>query len=178
MPLIRLYARVSTEDQNVEQQAKYLEAWVARLPPEEKMVDGISVKEPWKIEKIIKDEESARIPLMARKKFLKTLEESKTGQMFQAIGIFKLDRLTRNFDDVATVERHFRENWEICKLKSAMDGEVNLASASGRCTFRFLMVVNCFEIENMLDRQKVGISRAKAEGKYTGGKVGRKWATP
>jgi DNA invertase Pin-like site-specific DNA recombinase len=172
MPKIRLYCRVSTEDQNVEQQAEYLENWVGRLP-----VDEIT-KEPWTIEKIVKDEESARIPLMERKKFLKTLEESKLGTMFDALGILKLDRLTRNWDDVAAVERHFRANWERCKLKSAMDGEVNLSTAPGRCSFRFFMVINCFEVENMMERQKIGIDRAKDEGKYKGGKKGRRWAKP
>ena len=41
--------------------------------------------------------------------------------------------------------------------------------------FRIKMAVNCHMPEDMLEKQAIGIARAKKEGKYKGGKVGRKW---
>jgi len=154
-----IYVRVSTEEQNVEQQANHLKEWCNR--------NG------YKVIKIIKDTESGRLNLIERKKFHKLLEASKTG-IYDAIVIFNIDRLTRNWDDVTLIERHFRENWETCKLKSISDS-IDLSNASGRLLFRMKMAFSCYMPEDMREKQRVGIDRAKAEGKYKGGKKGRKW---
>jgi DNA invertase Pin-like site-specific DNA recombinase len=37
------------------------------------------------------------------------------------------------------------------------------------------MVMACFMPEQLRERQRVGIERAKKEGKMRGGKKGRKW---
>ncbi len=41
--------------------------------------------------------------------------------------------------------------------------------------FRIKMAVQCYMPEDMFEKQKVGIERAKAEGKFKGGKRGRTW---
>ena len=157
---VALYARVSTDEQNVAQQAKFLQEY--------------AIRNGFEIAQIIQDEESARIPLTSRKKFLKLLDDSLRG-VFDCVIVFKLDRLTRNWGDVSLVEKHFASNWDRCKLMSAYDS-VDLATAAGRLSFRFVMAIACYEVESMFERQRVGIDRAKAEGKFKGGKKGRTWA--
>ena len=154
---VSLYARVSTEYQNVEQQIKYLKNWFA--------------KNNYDIVKIVKDVESGRTPLIDRKRFKKLLDysiEHKT-----SIGIYNLDRLTRNWEDVVFIERFFRTNWSDCKLISTAD-EINLSNANGRFMFRVRMAVCCLMPEDMREKQRIGIERAKREGKYKGRKVGSK----
>jgi len=156
-----LYARVSTEDQNVKQQMNHLKEWAKR--------------NEYDVVKVIMDTESGIKPLIERKRFLRLLDESKTGCM-DAIGIVNLDRLTRNWEDVVFIEKHFCENWHICKLLSIGD-TIDLSNASGRFMFRMRMVVCCYMPEDMREKQRIGIDRAKKEGKYKGGKKGRSWKT-
>ena len=154
---IILYARVSTEDQNVDQQVEYMKKWFAR--------NG------YYIIKTIKDKESGRLPLTKRKRFLKALKQAQEEQI--PMGIYNLDRLTRNWDDVTLIEKHFRDNWEHCKLISTSDN-IDLSNSTGRFTFRVIMATSCLMPEKMREQQKIGIARAKKEGKYKGRKVGTK----
>ena len=156
---IALYARVSTEDQNVKQQMQHLKEWAKR--------------NEYNIVKVIMDTESGTKPLLQRKRFMKLLEQSTNGSM-DAIGIYNLDRLTRNWEDVVFIEKHFRENWDKCKLLSVSDN-IDLSNASGRFMFRMKMVVCCYMPEDMKEKQRIGIERAKRQGKYKGGKKGRTW---
>jgi len=150
-----IYARVSTADQNVKQQVKYLREWCA--------------KQGYQVYGSIADTESGRLPLTERKQFRKLLANPKA----DAIVVHKLDRLTRNWDDVTLIERHFRTHWNTCKLISAGD-PVDLSNAAGRFNFRVLMALNCYMPEDLVERQKVGIDRARRQGKYRGRKPGAK----
>lgn len=153
----KIYARVSTEDQHVNQMADYTLEFYKR--------------QGHIINKVVKDKESGRLPLIERKKFKKLLDESLLdGTEF--IGIQNLERLTRNWDDVVYIEKYFRENPKI-KLLSTADA-VDLSNASGRLLFRVRMAVSCFMPEDMREKQIVGIERAKKEGKYKGRKEGSK----
>lgn len=156
---VAIYCRVSTEDQNVKQQVKYTKKWFER--------------EGHEVIKIVKDEESGRLPLIERKRFRKLLNYSLQGD-FDILGIFNLDRLTRNWDDVTLIERHFRDNWDKCRLVSTSD-PIDLSNASGRLMFRIRMATSCYMPEDMIEKQRIGIDRAKKEGKYKGGKRGRSW---
>jgi len=150
---VAIYCRVSTEVQNVKQQIDYIKDWC--------------VKQGHVVTKIVSDEESGRLPLLQRKKFSKLLNESiLPDSNFEAIVIHNLDRITRNFDDVVVIEKHFRENWDKCKLISASDS-IDLSNASGRLSFRIRMSVSCYTPEDMMEKQRIGIDRAKREGKYT-----------
>ncbi len=150
---IAIYSRVSTEEQNVNQQAK-------------KLVEYAN-SQKWIIAKVIKDEESARKPLFERKKFLRLTKEL---DQYDAILVFNIDRLTRNWDDESKIEQLFSK----CNLIS-MSEPINLHNASGRLMFRVKMAVSCFMPEDMFEKQVIGIERAKKEGKYKGGKKGRTW---
>ena len=154
---INIYARVSTEDQNVSQQIKFLTKWFTQ--------------NNYLINKVVRDVESGLTPLIERKKFRKLLEHSKETKT--NIGIYNLDRLTRNWEDVVFIERWFRDNWNDCKLISTAD-EINLSNANGRFMFRVRMAVCCLMPEDMREKQIIGIERAKKEGKYKGRKKGSK----
>jgi len=153
-----LYARVSTEDQNVNQQMDYLKEWAKN--------------NSHNVVKVVKDIESGITPLVDRKRFRKLLDDSLNDAM-DAIAIVNLDRLTRNWEDVVFIENHFREHWETCKLISTGD-EINLSNANGRFMFRVRMAVCCYMPEDMREKQRIGIERAKLEGKYKGRKPGSK----
>lgn len=151
---VAIYARVSTEDQNVKQQAdklrKYAEA------------------QGWEVDRLIRDEETATIPLMERKQF-KWLLDHLHG--LDAVLVFNTDRLSRYWPDEPKIEDAFSNS---CTLLSMSDA-VDLSTASGRLMFRMKMAVGCYMPEDMREKQRIGIDRAKKEGKYTGGKKGRSW---
>ncbi len=150
---VTLYARVSTQDQNVDDKMRELRKWA-------KSNNHRIVHEVW-------DTESGTIDLKDRKKFLGILDNPKG----DALVVNKLDRITRNFDSVTYIEKYFRENWETFQLK-ALDFEVNLNNAVGRLMFRQLMALACYEPELMKERQRPGIERAKAAGQFKGRKKG------
>jgi DNA invertase Pin-like site-specific DNA recombinase len=126
----------------------------------------------YKIGKIVMDTESGRLPLLERKRFLKLLEQSNERES-DFLLIINLDRLTRNWEDVVFIEKFFRENWDHYKLHSVGDS-IDLSNASGRFTFRVRMAMCCYMPEDMIEKQKIGIERAKRQGKYTGRKKGSK----
>ena len=147
------YARVSSQEQDVDQQMKYLFEYCK--------------KNDYQISSAVYDKQSASVPLEQRKKFMQLLNNKKGDAML----VFNLDRLTRNWDSVTFIEKHFRENWEKYKLISTKD-DINLNSASGRAMFRMKMIMTCYMPEDMLEKQEIGIARAKAEGKFKGRKKG------
>jgi len=151
-----IYARTSTEtNQNVQQQMDYLRQWV--------------IKNDYEISSETYDQQSAKIDLKDRIKFINLLNNPKGN----ALLVFNLDRLTRNWDSVVFIEKYFRDNWKNYKLISTSD-EINLSNASGRLMFRIKLAVNCHMPEDMLEKQKIGIARAKLEGKFKGRKKGSK----
>ena len=144
---VTLYARVSTDHQNVDDKMYELRRWCITN-------NHRIVHEVW-------DTESGTIELKNRKKFIEILNNPKG----DAIVVNKIDRITRNFDSVTYIERYFRTNWDSFKL-IALDFPINLENATGRFMFRQMMAVACYEPELMKERQVSGIARAKAEGKF------------
>lgn len=84
--------------------------------------------------------------------------------------VVKLDRLARSV-------RHLGELLETLEAKGAglvilsMGGQqIDTTTATGKMMLNVMASVAQFEREMMLERQKEGIQKAKAEGKYTGRK--------
>jgi DNA invertase Pin-like site-specific DNA recombinase len=81
--------------------------------------------------------------------------------------VTKLDRLARS-------TQHLLEIAERVKSKRADLAILNLgadtSTATGRLMFTIIGSIGCFERELMLERQREGVLRAKAEGKYKGRK--------
>ena len=148
-----LYARVSTQDQNVDQQMRELRHWC--------------VKNGHRIVNEVYDKQSAKIELEERTEFMNLLKNPKGDGLL----IFNLDRLTRNWDSVTFIEKYFRDNWNNYKLISTGD-EINLENANGRLMFRIKLAINCQMPEDMLEKQKIGIARRQANGGYSGRKKG------
>lgn len=151
---VALYARVSSVDQNVDQQMLKLRQFAKA--------------QGWSVEVEVKDTESGRLPLSERRQFSELLTRL---ELLDAVVVFNIDRLTRFWPDQAVLEQAFRGN---CRLLSLSD-DIDLQTASGRLMFRLKMAVACYMPEDMREKQVVGIERAKKEGKYKGGRKGRKW---
>jgi DNA invertase Pin-like site-specific DNA recombinase len=81
--------------------------------------------------------------------------------------VTKLDRLARS-------TQHLLEIAERVKAKGADLHILNLGAdtntATGKLMFTVIGAIACFERELMLERQREGIAKAKAEGKYRGRK--------
>jgi DNA invertase Pin-like site-specific DNA recombinase len=81
--------------------------------------------------------------------------------------VTKLDRLARS-------TQHLLEIADRVKAKGADLSILNLgadtSTATGRLMFTVIGAVGAFERELMLERQREGVARAKAEGKYKGRK--------
>ena len=81
--------------------------------------------------------------------------------------VTKLDRLARS-------TQHLLEILDRVKGKGAGLNILNLGADSGSPTgkliYTVIAAISCFERELMLERQREGVARAKAEGKYKGRK--------
>ena len=153
-----LYARVSSLDSNVDQMVAEMVAWCDRHGHD--------------VASIIKDKESGRIPLSEREKFKDLISKIPFSDA-DGVLVLALDRVSRNWYDENVIEKAFASHWDTCKLVSCWD-RVDLDSASGRFMFRMQLNMACYEVERMFERQKIGIKRAKAEGKYKGRMQGSK----
>ncbi len=81
--------------------------------------------------------------------------------------VTKLDRLARNVVHLGQiVERIQAAGASLRILAMGLD----TSTATGKLMLNVLGAVAQFEREMMLERQREGIARAKAEGKYKGGK--------
>ena len=79
----------------------------------------------------------------------------------------KLDRLARSVADTVDIQKRLEaKNAGL----SILDMQVDTSTPSGRLQFNLFASIAQFEREVMLERQKVGIAKAKADGKYKGRK--------
>ena len=52
---------------------------------------------------------------------------------------------------------------------------IDFKTPYGRFMFRVKLAMNSFYVENLIEKIRIGVERAKKEGKYKGGKKGRTW---
>jgi DNA invertase Pin-like site-specific DNA recombinase len=84
-----------------------------------------------------------------------------------ALVVTKLDRLARSTQHLLEVaDRVKAKGADLCILNLGAD----TSTATGRLMFTVIGAVGCFERELMLERQREGIAKAKAEKKYKGRK--------
>ena len=152
---VTLYARVSTAHQDVDQQMRALRQW-------SRINNHRIVHEIWDIQ-------GATIPLTERIKFNEMLNNPKG----EGVAVFNLDRLSRHWADQPPIENYFKNNWDTFKLISLHD-EINLHNANGRLMFRIKFAINCQSVEDMKEKQRIGIDRALKEGKFKGRQKGAK----
>lgn len=79
----------------------------------------------------------------------------------------KLDRLARSVADTVKIQEQLEAKTAGLKI---LDMDIDTSTPSGRLQFNLFASIAQFEREVMLERQKVGIAKAKADGKYKGRK--------
>jgi DNA invertase Pin-like site-specific DNA recombinase len=79
--------------------------------------------------------------------------------------VTKLDRLARSLEHAILLERKISERGASLKV---LDPSIDTSQPIGRLLFNMIGAIAQFEREIMLERQREGIARAAAEGKYKG----------
>jgi DNA invertase Pin-like site-specific DNA recombinase len=79
--------------------------------------------------------------------------------------VCKLDRLARSIHDALAIVERLREKGASLKV---LDSPIDMTTPFGELLFSILAAIAQFERDLMLVRQKEGIARAKAAGKYAG----------
>jgi DNA invertase Pin-like site-specific DNA recombinase len=79
--------------------------------------------------------------------------------------VTKLDRLARSMADLIDISKRIEKKKAGLRILSM---QLDTATANGRLMMNVLSSVAQFERELMLERQREGIAKAKADGKYKG----------
>ncbi len=152
MTRVGIYSRVSTsdKDQNPETQL---------LPLRE-----LAAKEGFEVLGEFVDYASAN-DLKGRKNWdrLLVLAERKK---IDLILVWKMDRAWRSLHGAVTTLRNLNE-WGV-GFRSLTEGMVDTSTAQGRLLFSLLASFAEFEREQIIERVKAGMARAKREGKHVG----------
>lgn len=82
--------------------------------------------------------------------------------------VTKIDRLARSVADLVGITEQLRR--KDVHLRFLSNPELNTESPNGKLMLTVLGAIAEFERELMLERQREGIARAKAQGKYKGRK--------
>jgi len=142
-----IYARVSTIDQNTDNQIHEIES------------AGFAVDK----RRIVRESISGSVEASKRPQFARLLDRLEPGDV---LIVTKLDRLGRNAMDVrGTVEQLAADSVRVHCLAL---GGVDLTSAAGKMTMSVLSAVAEFERDLLVERTQAGLSRARAEGKTLG----------
>lgn len=138
------YARTSTKDQEYS-----LEAQIQRL-------------EKSGCEKHYKEQVSS---VDAKREQLEAaLEFMREGDV---LVVTKLDRLARSVANTVEIQKALEKKNAGLKI---LDMDIDTTTPTGKLQFNLLAAIAQFEREVMLERQRVGIEKAKTEGKYKGRK--------
>lgn len=153
-----IYTRISTDDeqQNIKQQRDYCKSYAE--------------KNDYEVLHMMGDKCSGKIPIEIRsggKRLLKFLKYNPTVHLI----VQDVDRISREFYDAVEFEKFILKYDIVIKSLSEI---VDLNNPMGKLMFRIKIAMNAFYIENLNQKRKVGIERAKAEGKYLGRKKGSK----
>lgn len=142
-----IYARVSTVNQNTDNQIHEIES------------AGFAVSK----RRIVCESVSGSVAAAERPQFARLLDRLEPGDV---LIVTKLDRLGRNAIDVrATVEKLASDSVRVHCLAL---GGVDLTSAAGKMTMSVLSAVAEFERDLLIERTQAGLARARAEGKILG----------
>ncbi len=93
------------------------------------------------------------------------LEYVRTGDVMV---VCKLDRLARSTTDLLGIVAKLEAKGVALRILDFGGSEVDTKSPTGRMLLTMFAAVAEFEVSTMKERQKVGIAKAKAEGRYLG----------
>ena len=137
-----IYARTSTKEQNVQQQIDYLES-------------------KYKADDVFSDQQSGKT--IDRLSFNKLLSIVKSGDTIICQDLSRLARDTQSL--LSFVEDMTNKNVAI-QIDDL--GSTDITSATGKMVLTTLAAVATMQREQMIEKQQIGILRAKAEGKFKG----------
>ncbi|CAK1702795.1 putative DNA-invertase from lambdoid prophage Rac [Vibrio crassostreae] len=140
-----IYSRVSTVEQNVQQQTEYLKSHYAHGAVFEDKFSGKS---------------------MEREQFQKMLGKLRHGD---TVVFYDISRIGRNTQDVLTFCDQMKEDG--VKVVIHTLGGIDITSATGKMVLTTLAGIAEMQRTEMLEKQAIGIARAKAEGKFKGKQV-------
>lgn len=147
MSRVFAYCRVSTLEQNTENQRREIEAAGFAIRPQ----------------RLIEEHISGSVAAGERPGFTRLLDRMENGDV---LIVTKLDRLGRNAMDIRkTVEQLAASDIRVHCLAL---GGVDLTSPAGKMTMQVISAVAEFERDLLLERTHSGIARAKAAGKRFG----------
>ncbi len=147
MSRVFAYCRVSTVDQNTQNQSMEIKA------------AGFAIEE----QRLIEENISGSVAAKQRPGFIKLIDRMEAGDV---LVVTKLDRLGRNAMDVrAMVEQLANSGIRVHCLAL---GGVDLTSPAGKMTMQVIAAVAEFERDLLIERTQAGINRAKASGKRFG----------
>jgi DNA invertase Pin-like site-specific DNA recombinase len=107
-----------------------------------------------------------------RQELLRAIEFVREGDV---LIVTKLDRLARSVGHLCELVRTLEQKKVALRI---LDMGLDTATTTGRLMLNLLGSIAQFEREVMLERQRVGIAKAKAEGKYKGRKPTARRKTP
>ena len=140
------YARTSTVEQ------------VAGYEAQKRELENIGV------EKIFSEQISS---VAVRSELLAALDYVRDGD---TLVVTKLDRLARSTSNLLQIVDQLEEKKVGLKILDFGGSEIDTKSPTGKLTITMFGAMAQFEREMMLERQREGIAKAKAEGKYKGRK--------
>jgi DNA invertase Pin-like site-specific DNA recombinase len=82
--------------------------------------------------------------------------------------VTKLDRLARSVADLMAIEARLKVKGVALRVLSMGGEALDTGTATGKLMLTMLGAIAAFERELMLERQREGIAKAKAAGKYRG----------
>ena len=149
MSRVFAYCRVSTLDQNPENQRLEIEA------------------AGYKIEsrRLVEEKISGSVQAMKRPGFSKLVDRLEEGDV---LIVTKLDRLGRDAIDVRTTIESLAAIG--VRVHCLALGNIDLTSATGKMTMSVITAVAEFERDLLIERTQAGLVRARAEGKCLGRK--------
>ena len=147
MTRVFAYCRVSTSEQNTDNQVHEIRAAGFDIEPRRTIVESVS----------------GSVQALRRPGFSKLLDRLEAGDV---LVVTKLDRLGRNAIDVrSTVESLEKIGVRVHCLAL---GGVDLASPAGKMTMQVIAAVAEFERDLLIERTQAGLRRARGQGKHCG----------
>ncbi|MGC0880090.1 recombinase family protein [Pantoea agglomerans] len=147
MSRVFAYCRVSTLEQNTENQRREIEAAGFAIQPR----------------RLIEEYVSGSVAAAERPGFMRLFDRMENGDV---LIVTKLDRLGRNAMDIRQTVELLAES-EI-RVHCLALGGVDLTSPAGKMTMQVISAVAEFERDLLIERTHAGIARAKASGKRFG----------
>lgn len=141
------YARVSTTDQETQNQIAEIAAAGFKVEPH----------------RIITETVSGSVAIGQRAEFARLLEKMEQGDV---LIVTKLDRLGRDAIDVARTVADLEERG--VRVHCLALGGVDLTSSAGKLTMGVINAVAQFERDLLIERTQAGLARARADGKRMG----------